>query len=78
MTVRTVKTWDELPPEVTAGGEVFSTRLLAKHYRDMQAENERLRRGLLDIKRNCGHVRINDDTGTLGLFVDQITKGTRA
>ncbi len=32
--VRIVKTWDELPPEVSAEGDIFSTRVLASKHRD--------------------------------------------
>ena len=38
ITQRTPTTWDELPSEVIANGEMFSTRALEKQYRDMEHE----------------------------------------
>ena len=31
-----VTNWDSMPPEVYAGGEVYSTRVLAMRYRKME------------------------------------------
>lgn len=34
MSVRLVKTWDELPPVLQDGGEFFSTRVLERKHRE--------------------------------------------
>jgi hypothetical protein len=34
--IKIVTNWDQMPPEVEADGQVFSTRVLAVRYRDMQ------------------------------------------
>lgn len=45
MTQPTIVTnWDSLPPEVSYGGEVFSTRVLHKQYLDALKEIEELKR----------------------------------
>lgn len=55
MQPRVVKTWDELPPVVQAHGEVFSTRVLEKQYRDIQTELETLKAAVREyLKRPSG------------------------
>ena len=39
-----------------------------------QAEIERLRSGLRGIRREFGHMSINNGTSTLGLFIDMLVK----
>jgi hypothetical protein len=43
MQIRIVKSWDELPPVVSAEGETFSTRVLEKQFRETQSELEMLK-----------------------------------
>lgn len=37
MSIKTVKTWDEIPPTLYDGDEAFSLRLLEKKYRAMES-----------------------------------------
>lgn len=42
---------------------------------ELEADNKRLRGALRDIKKDQGHVSINNGTSTLGLFIDMVLKG---